>query len=405
MRVAYLTTEYPKVSHSFIRREIEALEARGLRIERFAIRGTEDPLRDVADIAEQKKTYVCLEQGPAGLLRDTLGVLGAHPKSVSQALWAARSMAGASDRGYARHGAYLVEAAHLVKECQRRAIDHVHVHFGTNSATVALLMRKMGGPPFSMTVHGPNEFDQAIGWQLGRKVEAAAFVAAISSYCRGQLQRWSDPGCWDRIHIVHCAVNEVFLEAPPSRPTDVQKLVCVGRLSAQKGQLLLLRSFAKVARAFPKAELVLGGDGELRGPIEREVERLGLGGRVQITGWIDEATVREHILGARAMVLPSYAEGLPVVIMEALALGRPVVSTMVAGIPELVRPGQTGWLVPAGDEGALEGALREVLSASPPELEALGEKGRVAVRQSHSAATEAEKLHELFLRYAGGPGS
>jgi glycosyltransferase involved in cell wall biosynthesis len=174
------------------------------------------------------------------------------------------------------------------------------------------------------------------------------------------------------------------------------RLVCVGRLCEQKGQLLLVRACARLAARKVLFELVLAGDGEMRQEIEREVALLGLQRQVRITGWISAARVREEIVSARALVLPSFAEGLPVVLMEAMALRRPVLTTYVAGIPELVRDGVHGWLLPAGDVEALVRALEECLAASDGTLARMGEAGRARVLAAHSIEAEAAKLARLF---------
>jgi len=122
------------------------------------------------------------------------------------------------------------------------------------------------------------------------------------------------------------------------------------------------------------------------------VREHGLQDRVRITGWISSSQVREEILAARAMVLPSFAEGLPVVIMEALALRRPVITTYIAGIPELVRAGENGWLIPAGSASALTAAIEDCLSRAPGEIKTMGEAGRHRVIERHSIDNEARKL-------------
>jgi glycosyltransferase involved in cell wall biosynthesis len=182
---------------------------------------------------------------------------------------------------------------------------------------------------------------------------------------------------------------------------DVPRLVSVGRLCEQKGQFLLLQAAAKLRRAGVNFELVLVGDGPLRGELEALVAREGLGDQVRIAGWASGETVQQEIEAARALVLPSFAEGLPVVLMEALARGRPVISTYVAGIPELVRDGECGWLVPAGSQDALTIAMQRALESSATHLTEMGRRGYTRVRQMHDASTNAQKLLRLFERYAG----
>jgi len=276
-------------------------------------------------------------------------------------------------------------------------VRHLHAHFGTNPATVAMLCHALGGPPFSFTVHGPEEFDKPEAIALGEKVARARAVVAISSFARSQLYRWSAFAHWSKVHVVHCAVDEGWLVDPPP-PIDAAsvRLVCVGRLCEQKGQALLVEAAAALHRDGVRFELVLVGDGELRGEIERLIAARGVDGAVRITGWADGAEVRRQLEAARALVLPSFGEGLPVVLMEAFALGRPAITTAIAGIPELVRHGENGWLVVPGDVDAVARAMREALAADVAELQRMGLAGRRAVEARHRADAEARKLVALF---------
>ena len=179
-----------------------------------------------------------------------------------------------------------------------------------------------------------------------------------------------------------------------------RRLLCIGRLSEEKGQLLLLQAAARLAAEGMQFELVLAGDGELRAEIEAAISRHKLDGRVRVTGWISGERVREEILAACALVLPSFSEGLPVVIMEAMALRRPVIATFVGGIPELVSPGEHGWLVPPGDVEALGGAMRACIDASVQTLARMGETARERVLERHDVEREVGKLTALFQRHA-----
>jgi glycosyltransferase involved in cell wall biosynthesis len=277
---------------------------------------------------------------------------------------------------------------------------HVHAHFGTNSAEVAMLVHELGGPPFSFTVHGPEEFDKPQGLHLGEKIRRAAFVVAISSYGRSQLFRWVEYPHWQKIKVVHCGLDQSFYDVPSTAQSDMRRLVCVGRLCEQKGQLLLIEAVSLLKAKNIVFELVLAGDGEMRSEIESLIARHGLEGRVVITGWISSECVRDEILAARALVLPSFAEGLPVVIMEAMALGRPVLTTYVAGIPELVISGQNGWLFPAGDVEALALAMQDVLLRPADQLQMMGDAARTRVLERHSIDREVSKLAGLFQKAA-----
>ena len=395
-RVAYLTTAYPKVSHTFIRREIFALEALGWEVLRLAIRDAGEVLVDPEDLRESQRTRHCLREPPSRLLGAALRVILERPRRAWRALGTTFGMARLSERGLLRHLAYFVEACWLVEVCREAAAHHVHVHFGTNAAAVARLATQLGGPRYSMTVHGPDEFDAPVGLSLGAKVHEAAFVAAISDFCSAQLRRWSIPADWERIHVVRCALPVSAGATPSAVDPNAQMLLTVGRLSAQKGHLLLLEAVARLRSEDRGVSLVLAGDGELRESLTRDIAARGLEDAVRITGWVSGDEVQKLLHACRVLVLPSFAEGLPVVLMEAFAAGRSVVTTWVAGIPELVRPGENGWLVPAGDVDALVAALREVLDAPPSFLDARARAGRERVLRNHDVATEAASLSRLF---------
>ena len=399
MKIAYLVNQYPWVSHSFIRREIAALEELGFEVARFSIRDTGFEHPEEADRHEARRTRVLLRR-PLGLMLAGFGLLLTRPVRFARALKLAWRAGRGSDRGLLRHIIYLLEACRLIRWLDAARCRHLHAHFGTNPAAVAMLCRVLGGPPYSFTVHGPDEFDRAPMLSFAEKISRAEFVVAITDFCRSQLFRWCGPAQWPKIHIVRCGLDRGFLGRTSTPIPSAPRLACVGRLCPAKGQLLLVDAAARLAAEGVDFELVLVGDGELRGEIERRIDHHALGDRVTITGWASNDMVRRQLLESRAMVLPSFAEGLPVVIMEAMALGRPVISTFIAGIPELVEPGVNGWLVPAGSVDRLVEAMREVLEATPERLESMGRRGAARVAEHHNGATEAARLAMLIDRHS-----
>lgn len=399
LRLAYLTNQYPKVSHTFIRREIRQLERMGYEVMRVSIRDTRTNVADDEDRDEATKTYVCLAQSWLAFAQAVAACIVRRPLGLLRATRMTLAMGRYSERGMLRHFAYLVEACLLSEVFRQRSIDHVHVHFGTNAATVARLIRCLTRLSYSMTVHGPGEFDAPRGYSLREKVQDAAFTVAISSYCAAQIRRWSRYEDWPRIHIVRCTINERF-ECPPTPiESTSRELLSIGRLTPQKGQLLLLDALAELVAQGCDAKLVLAGDGEMRTEVDRRIADLGLSARVRITGWVDEETVRTLLRSCRALVQPSFAEGLPVVIMEALAMARPVIATRITGIPELVKDGESGWLVTAGDVPELVIAMREVLETPVEELFSMGMAGRARVMSAHRAESVVAGLADLFERY------
>lgn len=400
-RIAYFINQYPKVSHSFIRREIAALERLGFEIQRFALRGWEGELADSQDHLERTRTRYLLERGPAALLPAVLAAFLASPRRFVAALGLAIRMGRGAERPLPYHLVYFAEACCLLAWLKAFGATHLHAHFGTNSAEVAMLAHRLGGPPFSFTVHGPEEFDKAQSIGIAEKARRAAFVVAVSSFGRSQLYRWLEHRLWAKVRVVHCGLEPAFHAIAAGPPPALARLVCVGRLCREKGQLLLIEAMQRLAARGIVFDLVLAGDGEMRADIEAQARRSGLAGRVRITGWLSGALVRDEILAARALVLPSLAEGLPVALMEAMALGRPVLTTLVAGIPELVRHGENGWLFPAGSVEDLAAAIEDCLRRPVADLMRMGEAASQRVRERHAIDRSAAQLAALF-RAAGG---
>jgi glycosyltransferase involved in cell wall biosynthesis len=392
LKVAYLVNGYPRTSHSFIRREIKALEALGVEVLRFSQRPLDEPLVTDIDREELARTRVVLSAGAAAHARALIVAAVRRPFSFGRALLTAVRLGWRSERGLLRHLAYLAEAAVLARWLEGTGVSHLHAHFGSTPTTVALLCAALGGPPFSFTIHGFNEYEHA-----PEKVARAAFVLAISSFGKAQLYHRVAPSEWPKIHEVHCGVEDELLVAAPTPVPDAPRLVCVGRLHAVKGHLVLLEAAARLIAEGIRLELLLAGDGPLRPVIADEVRRRGLDRCVRMLGWTSAEQVRDAIVASRALVLPSFTEGLPVVLMEALALGRPVIASTLSGIPELVVPGTNGWLVPAASVDGLVVAMREALEAPPVRLAAMGRAGAALVRDRHDPRREARKLLALLL--------
>lgn len=398
LRLAYLTTEYPKASHTFVRRELLALEELGHDILRMSVRGG-SAMVDPSDLDEATKTTYLLSQKKRTLIGSFARAMVFRPIRFARACAMSYSMWKTSDRGWIRHLAYLVEATVMLWILKRENVEHVHVHFGKNSADVTRLVKCLGGPGYSMTIHGPGEFDNPRGFSLGPKIEDSEFTVAISHYGTAQLRRWVSYEHWDKLHVIRCTINEDFLSKYQPQTIDSKQFVCIGRLTAQKGQLLLIDALASLVADGVDVKLLLAGDGEMRDVLEQRVRDHGIEKNIEITGWIGEADVRRHLLESRAMVLPSFAEGLPVAIMEAMALGRPVISTCITGIPELLRDRENGWLITAGCVDDIARAMKEALETPLDRLNEMAADGHDRVRAQHHAVIEATKLESLMKRY------
>ncbi len=392
-RIAYIINVYPKVSHTFIRREILALERMGFDILRIALQGWDAELTDEEDLRERTHTRYVLQDGAFALVWVVLRTLLMVPGRFFPALALAIRMGRNGKRPWPYHLAYFAEACRILPWLKSFGATHVHAHFSTNSTEVVMLANALGGPPYSFTVHGQVELYYGGINEMARR---AAFVVAISSFGRSQLYHWIEHAYWHKVKVVHCGLEPAFHAVKPVLPAATPRLVCVGRLSREKGQLLLVEAACRLAGKGVVFELVLAGDGEMRAEVEGMIAQHGLAGQIRITGWISSNQVREEILAARGLVLPSFSEGLPVVIMEAMALHRPVLATYVGGIPELVLHGENGWLFPAGSIDDLAAAMEDCLLKSPDELQRMGDAGYLRVMERHSIDTETAKLAKFF---------
>ncbi len=389
--VGYVVNTYPRPSQTFIRREIRALEAQGLRVRRFAMRADSAALPDQADRAEKMATEYILAHGAAALGNALLRNLARAPQVLASVLRAGRQ--GGPGRGVLRQMIYLAEAAMLKRLCEDQGVTHLHAHFGTNSTDVVRYVKLLGGPGYSFTVHGPEEFDRPHGLSLGDKLADCRFAVAVSSFGRSQLSRWTDAANWDRIHVVHCGIEPRLFAAPAPLPEGPLRLVAIGRFAEQKGWHLLIDA---LSRATQPVDLTLVGDGPMGPSLRQAVAEAGLQDRVHLPGWLNEEGVRKAIANSHALVLPSFAEGLPVVLMEAMASARPAIATYIAGIPELMQGGKTGWLVPAGDAQAIADAIDSAATTPRDELIAMGRAARARALTRHDVEIEAAKLADLF---------
>lgn len=395
-RIGYVINTYPRPSQTFIRREIRALEAAGLSVSRFAMRRDAQALSAAEDIAEAERTEYVLDRGASGLARALAGAVMRNPRALAQAIRAGRR--GGPGRGVLRQVIYLAEAAVLATRARELGLTHLHAHFGTNSADVVRYAHMLGAPGYSVTFHGPEEFDAPQALMLAEKVAEARFAIAVSAFGRSQLSRWAPFADWDRIRVVHCGIDpQLFADPVPLPPgpglSEPLRVVSVGRFVEQKGQMLLVEA---MARCTAPVHLTLVGDGPLRPELEAAIARLGLGARIALPGWMDEAGVRRALEAAHAMVMPSFAEGLPVALMEAMAAGRPCIATYIAGIPELMIDGQTGWLVPAGAPDALAHALDRAALSPRDDLARMGHAARDRALARHDVTAEAARLAKLF---------
>ncbi|MCF2906675.1 glycosyltransferase family 4 protein [Octadecabacter sp. CECT 8868] len=394
-RIAYLTSEYPAVSHTFILREVEALRRLGRDVLTCSIRQTgPEHHRGPSEQAAVKDTFYVLKSAKSPLnLLASLAYGLSRPKQLWNAIRLAFSTRPAGIKALIYQMIYLVEALVLARHLSSQNIHHLHNHFGNSSCTVAMLVSTLSGIPFSYTMHGPSIFFEPRRWRIDEKIARAQFVACISHFCRSQGMIFADPAHWDRMRIVHCGVEPAKYAEPRTAPQG-KTMIFVGRLAAVKGVRVLIEAFAEVQKADPEARLVLVGDGPERGDIESYIAELGCEDGVRLAGYLSQDEVAEELRAADLFVLPSFAEGVPVVLMEALASGLPVIATRIAGIGELVTPGETGELVAPGDVAGLTTAITTLLNDADMRNK-MGENGRIRVEADYNIDREAAWLDRL----------
>lgn len=398
MKFAYFMNTYPMTSSTFIRNEIAAHEEAGIEVKRYALRRWKHELVEPRDKLELEQTCYLLDQGPAGLISAFIREALSNPKSMFYAIRTVVSMMMVARGKRAVQLIYLLEASVLKRKAIEEKIDHFHTHFSTNSASVALLSNLLGGPTFSMTVHGPDELFEMRENSLKLKVEKTKFVAAISNFCKSVVDDHTEGKHTDKLHLVRCGLDSDEFDQPYPVP-DVKRLVCVGRFCKAKAHLILMQAFSRVIKNHPDATLTLIGDGEQRAAIEGAISDLGLEKHVELVGWKPSSGVRKELIASRGMVLPSLYEGLPIVIMESLALGRPVVTTKINGIPELV-DNTCGWLATPNDIESLVDSLNSILTTKTMQLNEMGKAGAKRTQKMHNQKMNAHILRELFSRDA-----
>ena len=404
-RIAYLNSQYPKLSHTFIEREIAAVRSAGWDVHTFSVRPCPaDQLRSRSMHAEFERTPV--------LLRDKGRVAGAvarlarrHPAALAAAAALAASAGDDTPKGKTWQGFYLAEAALLHEWMRAAGLRHVHVHMANVSADVARLVCRIGtaidGPDtwtWSLTVHGYAEFEFVEQWDLRAKIRDARGIAAISDFTRSQLMRLSTPAQWTKMRTVRMCVDPSAY-APPPRPRahpGPLRLITVGRIVALKGIPILLDAIRLLASRGIQTHTRVIGDGEDLGALAERLDRERLGDAVELVGPVGQDELPEHYQWADAYVLPSFMEGLPVVLMEAMATELPVVATNISGIPELVVDGVNGLLIRPGRADLLADAIAK-LAADPELRHRLGRRGRASVLAEFTPPRAANAM-DRFLR-------
>lgn len=401
MRIGYLTGEYPRATDTFIQREVAALRELGVEVQTFAVRrpAKKENVGPEQESEQRRASYLL----PVSLIE--LAKAHAALKLRSFPRWWRVLRLALQTRGPGLKATlyqlfYFAEAGVLAERLRQQNIEHLHNHFANSSCTVAMLAAELSGVGFSFTMHGPAIFFEPQRWRIDEKASRAKFVACISHFCRSQGMIFVPQPAWQRLHIVHCGVQPELIE-PRQHAGQGRRLLFVGRVAAVKGLAVLIDALALLRERAIDVELSVVGDGPEREGLEAKAAALGLADRVRFLGYQNQAAVRQQLAETDVFVLPSFAEGVPVVLMEALAAGVPVVATRIAGVGELVEEGVSGELVPPGDVASLAGAVERLVNDADLRSR-YGDAGRAKVVRDYNVAREAARLKGLFEAAVAG---
>jgi colanic acid/amylovoran biosynthesis glycosyltransferase len=401
MRLAYLLSQYPTVTHTFLLREVRALRDSGLDFQVISVRGCDRPdhLLSPEEREERERTYVVLEEGLVSVMWTHLAILIKSPRRyLAGAVYSLR-LAGLDLRKMFWNLMYFGEAVVVGARAQSLGVAHLHSHF---ASTVALLVARVFPLTFSATIHGPDEFIDANGYFLAQKVAQSLFLCAISNYSRSQLMRVSEPQDWDKLEVAPLGVNlNVFHPPPPREQRAFFEILSVARLAPVKGHRIMVAAIGELIRQGRRSiRLRMVGDGPQRIDLEREIARQGLGEYIRLEGACGQERVLAFYEQSDAFVLSSFAEGVPVVLMEAMAMELPCIATWVNGIPELIRHGVDGWLIPPSEPAELAAAICELMD-DPGLCRRLGKSARQRVVEKYNLGRNVACLAEIFRRRLG----
>jgi len=402
--LAYLISTYPTLSMIFVLREVVALRALGFRIETASINPPDRPVHAMTAIEAEEagRTYCVKRHGIAGALIADFQTLLTNFFGYLRGLALAFRLGGFDLRRLFMNLMYLTEAFMVGQWMRRQGLRHLHVHLASQAATVGLFVQTVFGFGYSLTVHGPDEFYDAGGQQLTRKIAAASFIVCISSFARSQMMKLSPYPQWNKFVVVPLGIDpEIFTPGSHNPLPDTFEILCVGRLTPAKGQHLLIEAVETLLRQGRNVRLRLVGGGPDEASLRQHAARIVAPERIVFEGPVNQDRIREFYAAATIFCLPSFAEGVPVVLMEAMAMEIPCVTTRIAGIPELIRDGVDGLLVPASDLNQLIAALALLIDDAGLRRE-MGKNARAKVTAKYNLPRNMEVLSAIFAERVRG---
>ena len=395
--IAYVTHSFPQLTETFVYREVRALERRGLRIANFAIwrPGRRRAYKEALHLLDST-SYVFPLSWPK-LLGAHLYFVCAHPWRYLSTLLFVLARSGQTRK---RTFLHFCEAVYLALDMKRQDVNHVHAHFAINAAAIALIISRLLDITYSLTAHNSLFTDRVL---LREKLEEATFVVAISEFTRRFIAGWIPGGKMeDKTYVVHCGLSLDEFSPPEAMPADpIPVLLFVAQLVERKGAPILVEACRILAQRKVPFQCIIAGDGPERPLLERMVRQYDLEPAIRLTGALPQSQVKALLSQADLFVLPCITassgdmDGIPVVLMEAMAMEIPTVSTSVSGIPELIEQAVSGLLVAEKDAEALADAVECLLENEELRLR-LGRNGRLKVMHDFDIEKTTTQLADLF---------
>ncbi len=401
IRLGYLVSQYPAISHTFILHEIRRLRHIGFEISVASINPPDRCAEQLTRIEREEaaNTYYVKPDGFKGAIKAHLYTLMTQPLGYLRGLFFALRL-GQFDLKKILYGFfYFVEAVMIGHWMRQIKLSHLHVHFAMAAASVGLILHRTFPIKYSITVHGPDEFYDTPGNYLTPKILEAAFICCISHFARSQLMMLSPHTAWDKLELSRLGVDsKIFTPHPFREEPNPYEVLCVGRLVPVKGQFILIEAVARLISEGRQLRLRFVGDGPDRQRLEDEVKQRQLTEQVVFEGAINQDRILDFYNSADVFTIASFAEGLPVVLMEAMAMEIPCITTHITGIPELITSGKDGILVAASDIEALAKAIALLMDNPDLRLQ-IGKSGRQRILEYYELQRNTERLADIFCRY------
>jgi glycosyltransferase involved in cell wall biosynthesis len=397
MKLGYLVSQYPALSHTFVLREVRALRRHGVEVCVVSVRGCDRPIAELsADEAEEAmQTFSVLGAGYLHALAANLRILCRHPVGYLRGLLYAWALSRGTPKLMLTYTFYFLEAVVAGQYFERQRVTDIHTHF---SSTVLLILARIFRVRYSLTAHGSGEFVDVVGFHFAEKVAGATLVATIAQYGMSQVLNACDPAHWHKVVVLPLGVDvEAFRPraAPPRNPNEPFRLLSVGRLSPPKGYPILIEAVALLRERGRNVSLTLVGEGPLRSTLAELIAVRGLKDIVRLAGACNHDCIADYYDSSDAFVLSSFLEGLPVVLMEAMAMELPCVATWITGVPEIIENDVDGLLVPPASATAIVDAV-ERLMEDPEAARRLGIAARRKVLAKYHLGRNVERLAQEF---------